>query len=65
MKDFTMQIYSRTGQLIFQTNSLSHYWDGNYSNGEPAPPGVYVYKATIIKTYGAGVVEQGTITLIR
>jgi len=63
--EFSMQIYNRWGQLIFQSNSADgRGWDGKFKN-EDQPSGVYVY--TIQVSFGNGVSEryQGNVTLLR
>lgn len=49
VKFFEMEIYSRWGQRIYQSNSLEEGWDGNVQ-GKPATQGSYVYR---IKYSGA------------
>lgn len=44
--DFTsyqLEIYNRTGTLIFTTQDLQESWDGTFK-GNPVPDGVYSYK---------------------
>ena len=67
-KDYSLQIFNRWGQIIFESNSLSIPWDGRIqSTGEPAPGGVYVWKIIA----NDNTVEQelhekmGSVTLIR
>jgi gliding motility-associated-like protein len=62
---FSMQIYNRWGQLIFETNTLDGSgWDGKLNNVDQ-PQGVYVY--VIDATFKDGQKEhhQGNVTLIR
>lgn len=39
---FSMQVFNRSGNLVFTTNDHRKGWDGNF-NGEPQPMGTYVY----------------------
>lgn len=39
---FQMQVYNRSGNLVFTTTDHRKGWDGNF-NGEPQPIGTYVY----------------------
>jgi|TARA_B110000046_G_scaffold38646_1_gene42506 hypothetical protein len=32
---------------MFESNDLNFKWDGNFSNGEPAPVGIYVWKLVV------------------
>jgi gliding motility-associated-like protein len=42
---FSMIIYNRWGELIFQTKDISEGWKGEV-NGKECPPGVYIYFVT-------------------
>lgn len=43
LSSFTMQVFNRWGQLIFETDRTDgRGWDGRYNN-EPQPQGVYIY----------------------
>ena len=41
IKDFHLYIYNRWGQVIFETNDISHGWDGKYKENE-MQSGVYI-----------------------
>ena len=65
MTTFSMNIYNRWGQLIYQTTSIDgRGWDGNFNNIQQ-PEGVYVY--IIDATFQDGQTEhhQGNVTLLR
>jgi len=59
------KIYNRWGELIWQTDNSSFEWNGNTSNGEVCPEGVYVYVAKLVFTDGTQAQKKGTVTLIR
>lgn len=62
---FSMQVYDRWGQLIFESDKINgRGWDGNYK-GQPMPFGVYVY--IIRASFANGISESydGNVTLIR
>lgn len=61
--DYNLQIYSRWGELIFESNDRYKAWDGTYK-GEKAPTGVYQYVLEITGTEGV-ITKKGTVTLIR
>ena len=43
--DFSMQIFNRWGELIFESNNIEIGWNGNYGpNNTAAPSGVYTYQ---------------------
>lgn len=44
-QDFRMAIYTRWGELVYQTDDDQAPWDGTYqNNGSPAPTGLYFYQ---------------------
>ena len=61
---FTMIVYNRMGQKIFETNDINYGWDGLYK-GQKVQEGVYTWliqvKEASIKSYEL----TGTITLLR
>ncbi len=62
---FTMNIYNRWGQLLYETNAIDGKgWDGTLNN-VPQPAGVYVY--VIDGKFKDGQVEhhQGNVTIMR
>lgn len=65
LQQFSMQIISRWGQLIFETNNKEgRGWDGSY-NGVAQPEGVYIYKIEAVIDNSKTEQYQGNITLIR
>ena len=62
--EYTLQIFTRWGELIFESHELKIGWDGYY-RGKLSPQGVYIYKATC--KYGTGFIKvtTGDVTLIR
>ena len=62
---FSMNIYDRWGELIFQSTSLDGKgWDGKF-NGIDQPSGVYVYVIDATFIDGQKEHHQGNITLLR
>ncbi len=62
---FSLQIFNRWGQLIFETQNLDgRGWDGRF-NDAPQPEGVFIY--IIDATFKDGQKEhrQGNVTLLR
>lgn len=43
LREFTMTIYNRWGDLVFETTNPKQGWDGKH-HGKDAPQGTYVYK---------------------
>lgn len=61
---FKMFIYSRAGNLVYQSNDINQGWDGNYK-GHQQPMGTYVYVIEYKDFYQGLKRTRGTITLIR
>ncbi|GEP97288.1 T9SS type B sorting domain-containing protein [Chitinophaga cymbidii] len=65
---FSMQLYNRWGELLFQQNDPYQGWDGKV-NGQPQPVGTYVYVVTygLYSDVGEIVLQtrKGTFTLVR
>ena len=62
---FSMSIYNRWGQLLYQTNNIDgRGWDGSFNN-IPQPESVYVYIIDV--TFKDGQIEHhtGNVTLLR
>ncbi len=59
-----MKIFSRWGELIYETNNPDQPWDGNYK-GEPAGSDVYVYMIRMINGAAEVALESGDVTLLR
>ena len=65
LTSFSMDIYNRWGQLIFQTNSIDGKgWDGKL-NDVPQPVGVYVYVINATFKDGQKEHHQGNVSLLR
>ncbi|MFN6389819.1 MAG: gliding motility-associated C-terminal domain-containing protein, partial [Bacteroidota bacterium] len=58
------RVYSRWGELMFETTDISQGWDGTYK-GELQFPAVYVYYIEGVCTNNQKIVKQGNVTLIR
>ena len=43
---FNMIIYNRFGEVVFESESLSHLWDGKDSLGSEVVSGTYIYSVT-------------------
>jgi len=59
-----MQIFTRLGHLVFETNEVYVGWDGYINSSYLAEQGVYIYRATI--TYSDGSKEEisGDLTFL-
>jgi gliding motility-associated-like protein len=67
LADFRMLIFDRWGQKIYETDDVTHGWDGT-KNGNPVTGDMYVYKITYKFPHISGDQEQvkvGNILLLR
>ena len=62
---YSMQIFDRSGVLIFSTKNPYDYWDGRGKNGQMCPEGVYVYKILLYNLNEEDKEYTGTVTLVR
>ena len=62
---FSMTIFDRWGQKIFETtNTNGRGWDGKF-NGKDQPEGVYIYQINAILKNGRPENYSGNVTLVR
>lgn len=61
---YSMQIFSKWGQLIFNSNDVAKKWDGTYK-GKKMPNGSYVWILNYTNIRGRKFYEQGTVMLLR
>jgi gliding motility-associated-like protein len=64
VKEFEMQIFSRWGELLFQSNDFKKGWDGYYNN-VIVPDGVYIVLVNYLGLDGKWNYLKQTITLLR
>ncbi|PLX05798.1 MAG: hypothetical protein C0598_13835, partial [Marinilabiliales bacterium] len=64
LKKFNLQIFSRWGEIIFESDNIEDQWDGKY-NGEYVPTGTYVYKIKYTSMLDKDKVLEGTITVLK
>ncbi len=61
---YQMQIFTRWGELIFDTKDKNYGWDG-YHRGRICPQDVYIYKVNVKYLDGQEETLFGDVTLIR
>lgn len=61
---YSIVIYNRWGERVFETTDVAACWDGTYK-GSDAQSGIYVYKLYIERTDGSVVDKKGVMTLVR
>lgn len=64
VSSYLLQIYSRWGELIYESTSLEEQWDGTH-NGSLVPTGTYVYSINYRSMVDKDYKIQGTVTVIR
>lgn len=64
LKNFTLQIFNRWGELVFETSDKDFGWDGT-QNGQPLNTGVFVYKLEGTTWDDKQYIQKGNITLLR
>jgi len=62
---FQLQIYNRWGEVVFESNSPEHKWNGTTKNNQPAPMGNYIWKAEFKDIQGFDHLMKGQVILIR
>ncbi|MEI7594112.1 MAG: choice-of-anchor L domain-containing protein [Bacteroidota bacterium] len=65
LEKYSMQIFSRWGQLIFQTNDFGKLWDGRDTNGAICQQGVYSWIINAKEADGVTHKYVGHVTLIK
>lgn len=58
------RVYSRWGQLMFQTSTINEGWDGIW-RGTPTELGVYFWVLSATDRNGNKILKKGDVTLIR
>lgn len=64
VRKFSMSVYNRYGQLVFETSDMSKGWDGKL-NGKEQPSGNYIYIISMIDVHSREKVVKGNVLLIR
>ncbi len=64
--NFTMSIWNRWGEMVFQTNDPNEPWSGRaQQTGGMSPAGVYVYTVSFVGPRGEKFEYKGYATLVR
>jgi gliding motility-associated-like protein len=61
--EYNLQIYSRWGELVFETDDVGEGWDG-YIDGKMAPQAVFIYKVEGIYANGKTFKHLGDVTVL-
>jgi gliding motility-associated-like protein len=63
IRHFNIQIFTRWGQLIFESNSIDKYWDGFFEN-KRVPEGTYYYQIEALGEDRNSFTKAGMIQVI-
>ncbi|MEO5571062.1 MAG: gliding motility-associated C-terminal domain-containing protein [Bacteroidia bacterium] len=64
IQSFSLRIFNRWGDMIFETNNTTDQWNGTYK-GQKVPTGSYVYKIYASGLTGKRVQREGAVTLVQ
>lgn len=64
LDSYELRIYSRWGEMIFETNDFFEQWDGTLKNGSVAPIGSYAYIIRLTDMEGNHKVMKGSVVLL-
>lgn len=62
--EYQLQIFSRWGELLFQSNDVKKGWDGYYRD-KLCPQGVYIWRVRAKFSNGHLTTQAGDVTLLR
>ena len=62
---YTLNIFSRWGDFVFETDKLSDKWDGRMNGGDYVHENAYVYYITVKNGIGVLYERRGTITVLK
>jgi len=64
-ENFSLEVYNRWGQLVYQSDNLNEEWNGEY-RGSQVPMGTYVYQVKALNVSGdKTMVKKGAVVLVR
>lgn len=64
VKEFSLQVFSKWGQVVFKTDNVTQRWDGTFK-GKAMPNGAYLWIIHYVNNKGQRKYLQGTVMLIR
>ena len=64
VQEYQLKIYDRWGKRCYQSTNYTERWDGKIE-GNPAPAGLYNFKAVLKTPQGSEIIRQGAIVLIK
>ncbi len=64
-RNFSMVIFNRWGEIIFESDDMFYGWNGSISGGEICKPGTYTWLVNYRNTQGIEYSKSGSVTLIK
>ncbi len=64
VSNYSLKIFNRYGQLLFETSDPYQKWDGNYK-GKPVNTGAYAYVASYLYKNKTQKTQKGTVLVVR
>lgn len=65
VKSYRLRIFNRWGQMVYETNDYTKFWNGFGTDSKPAQDGVYVYTIEVVTKRDKEHNFKGTVTLLR
>lgn len=65
LQSYEISIYTKGGQLVFQSTSLDNSWNGKINGNNEAAEGVYFYVITATGEQGESITQKGSVQLKR
>ena len=64
IKQYKLKIFSRWGDLLFESDNLEDYWDGKGPDGKLVPAGTYAYVIYYTSMLDKDFVQKGSVTVM-
>ena len=63
-QQYSMRIFNRYGQLVYETYDIYSGWDGK-NNGSDCAQGIYVWEIKVVNIAGDELIRRGSVALLR
>ncbi len=64
INSYYIRIFSRWGEIVFESDDINEHWDGSY-NGKIVEPGTYVYNINYRSMIDKDYTVNGTVTVVK
>ncbi len=65
MKSYNIQIINKLGEVVFENNNISNFWNGKINGNNDASEGLYYYIIKGEDTFGNKIEQKGALQLVR